>query len=539
MTTAAHRVRSAATPTEVAISRRRDHSDAPSTVTLVRPPILIPRAAMTAPTCPPVGVAYLAGALRAAGHDVCVIDAVGEAPRHYEPIGDARFLSHGLPLEEIARRVDPGVDVIGVSAMFSHEWPLTRHLIELLRRQAPEALIVAGGEHITAAAEFSLRDCPQLDLAVVGEGEQTLLDIVGAGPAGAHAVPGVVSRPGHRHEQDEGRAPTRGRIRNLDTMAAPAWDLLPIDNYLDHGFGFGVARGRSMPVVATRGCPYRCTFCSSPQMWTTRWEARSPQEVLEEIRSYIEERRADNIDFYDLTAIVRRSWIVEFCELVLASGLEFTWQLPSGTRSEVIDAEVAGLLAASGCRNMSYAPESGSPTVLTRIKKQVDLDRMKSSMRDAVASGINCKANIIMGFPGETHRELRETLRFCVELAVLGLHDLSVTAFAPYPGSELFEELQREGRIGALDDDFFFSLGAYSDLSRAVSWSEHVSDRALGGYRALGMALFYAVSFARRPRRLLQLFRNAVSGRQESRLDMTVHHHLERRRAGRAAAPAA
>ena len=134
---------------------------------------------------------------------------------------------------------------------------------------------------------------------------------------------------------------------------------------------------------------------------------------------------------------------------------------------------------------------------------------MKSSMRAAVASGINCKANIIMGFPGETHRELRQTLRFCVEVAMLGLHDLSVTAFSPYPGSEIFEDLQRDGRIGELDDEFFFSLGAYSDLTHAVSWSEHVSDRVLGLYRILGMGLFYSVSFARRPWRLVRLLANA------------------------------
>ena len=176
-------------PVEVEISRPRPTSHAPAMVTLVRPPILVPRVALTAPTCPPVGVAYLAGTLRAAGHRVSVIDAVGEAPLQYVPVGDARFLSHGLSPEEIARRVDQHVDVIGVSAMFSHEWPLTRRLIRLLRRQAPDALIVAGGEHITAAPEFSLRDCPELDLAVVGEGEQTLLSIVEAGGEGARGFP--------------------------------------------------------------------------------------------------------------------------------------------------------------------------------------------------------------------------------------------------------------------------------------------------------------------------------------------------------------
>ena len=112
------------------------------------------------------------------------------------------------------------------------------------------------------------------------------------------------------------------------------------------------------------GCPYQCTGCSNPKMWTTRWVAREPQKVLEEMKKYLREDAVDNFDFYDLTAIVKRAWIVEFCELVIASGLRFTWQLPSGTRSEAIDAEVSRLPYASGCRNLSYAPESGSKAVL-------------------------------------------------------------------------------------------------------------------------------------------------------------------------------
>src|SRR5581483_8270975 len=111
-------------------------------------------------------------------------------------------------------------------------------------------------------------------------------------------------------------------------------------------------------------------------------------------------------DFYDLTAIVKRDWIVRFCNLAIDSGANFTWQLPSGTRSEAIDGEVAQLLFRSGCRNISYAPESGAPSVLARIKKKIKLPAMKESMRGAIRAGINVKANIIIGFPHETHREI-------------------------------------------------------------------------------------------------------------------------------------
>lgn len=508
-------------------------------VTLVRPPVLVPRLALTAPTCPPIGVAYLAAVLRSAGHSVHVVDAVGEAPDQFVAYRGDELLTHGLTVDEVADRVDPGTDVVGVSCMFSHEWPVDRELVEALRRRCPTALLVAGGEHVTAMPELVLAQCPALDVVVTGEGETTLLEVVEqhaagrdvrgrAGTAVRHAVPTA----------DGGTAvllgPPRDRDRDVDALPRPAWDLVPLEPYLDRGLGFGVHRGRSVPVVATRGCPYQCTFCSSPAMWTTTYVTRDPADVLDEIEEYLQTYQADNIDFYDLTAIVRKTWVVEFCRLVLERGLRFTWQLPSGTRSEALDDEVVGLLRAAGCRNLSYAPESGSPAVLARIKKRVDLDRMASSMRAATRVGINCKANIILGFPGETHAEIRETLRFIARVAVLGLHDLSITPFSPYPGTELFDELQDAGRLGTFDDDYFLSLLSYSDLTTTVSWSEHVGDRALGRYRLAGMALFYAISFTCRPWRVLQVLRNVLfRSTQESRLEMTLRDHLHRRR-GRA-----
>ncbi|MFZ4517840.1 MAG: B12-binding domain-containing radical SAM protein [Microthrixaceae bacterium] len=505
-------------------------------VTLIRPPILVPRLALTAPTCPPVGLAYVAGALRAAGHDVTVIDAVGAAPDQFVDYRGDRLLTHGLTVDQTAQRVPADTDVIGVSCMFSHEWPVDRELLEAVRRRCPEALLVVGGEHVTAMADVVLDQCPAIDVVVLGEGETTLAEVIARHAEGA--APEPLAGTATREVGDDSRTGTpvllaarRDRVLAVDDLAAPAWDLFPVEAYLSRGLGFGVHRGRSMPVVATRGCPYQCTFCSSPAMWTTRYVARSPQEVVDEIQSYVRDYAAENIDFYDLTAIVRKSWVLEFCRLVQARGLSITWQLPSGTRSEALDDEVLGELYRAGCRNLSYAPESGSPAVLERIKKRVDLGRMRRSMRAAVRAGINTKANIILGFPGETHREVFQTLGFCVHVAVLGLHDLSITPFSPYPGTELFDELSAAGRVGPFDDEYFLSLLSYSDLSAAVSWSEHISDAALGRYRALGMALFYGTSFLCRPWRVLQLVRNvAFREQQESRLEMTLKDHLHRRK---------
>lgn len=491
-------------------------------ITLVRPPTVVARWAHTTPTCPPIGVAYVASSLQQAGHRVEVIDAVGEDVfRMVRVPEDDRFLAHGLSIEQVAKRLNPATEIIGISCAFSHEWPMTREVIRRLRQELPGVPFVAGGEHITAMPEFCLNDCEALDYCVLGEGEETMVALIEALTSG-EPVTANLAGIAMRVDGAPARSPRRGRIRRIDDIPLPAWDLIPLRNYLDNGLGFGVNRGRCIPLLASRGCPYECTFCSNPEMWTTRWVARDAKTLLQEMRMYMERYKIDNFDFYDLTAIVKRDWIIEFCHLIIDSGLKFTWQLPSGTRSEAIDEEVCHLLYASGCRNMSYAPESGSPSVLKKIKKKVDLGRMKRSMRAAIRNDVNVKANIIFGFPEDTHKEIWESMRFIVAMAAIGVHDMSVSPFSPYPGSELFDDLRKRGKIPELSDDYFYSLATYTDLLRTVSVADAISGRALGIYRTLGMVLFYATCYTVRPWRLVKTLINVFSERQESRLEMSL-----------------
>ena len=490
-------------------------------VSLIRPPVVVAKWAHTTPTCPPIGLAYIAGTLRDDGHTVLVVDMVGNAPDQMLPLAEEnQFLVHGQSIQEAVNSIDPATEVIGLSCMFSHEWPVIRELILAIRKRLPNASVVVGGEHITALPEFSLENCPVIDAGVIGEGEETMAHLLQAWQGGEplSEVQGIVYRDGNTVR----RTGPRARIRGLDEIPLPDWTSLPLEKYLDNGYGFGVNRGRSMPVIATRGCPYECTFCSNPAMWGTRWLARSPELVFEEMMTYKRIYDIQNFDFYDLTAIVKKDWIKQFCSIIIDSGEKFTWQLPSGTRSEAIDEEVSGLLYKSGCRNMTYAPESGSPRVLKLIKKKINLSHMLKSMRSAVRQGVNCKANIIIGFPGETHADILQTLRFCMSMAFRGIHDMSISPFSPYPGSELYDQMREKGQIGELTDQFFFNLAAYTDLSQTVSCSEHVGNRALGFYRLFGMALFYGVLYGLRPWRLLTTLRNVFTEHQDSRLEMSL-----------------
>ncbi len=489
-------------------------------VSLIRPPCAVGRLALTLNVTPPLSVACLAGSLTTAGFEVEIVDAIGEGVHDMRPGYHANVLVNGLTTEAIVSRIDPNTSLVAISCMFSTDWPIVREIIAAIDRKLPGVPILCGGEHPTATPEHTLRSAPALLACALGEGEETIVDVARAITSGKSLVnvPGLVVRT----RAGNVRTGARSRIRNIDEIPLPRWDLTPIETYLAGGYSFGVDRGRTIPIVATRGCPYQCTFCSSPQMWTTRYVTRTPSRVVDEIEQYVRQYDAQNIDFYDLTAIIRKDWIVAFCEELLRRRIDITWQLPSGTRSEAIDGDVARLLYRSGCRNVSYAPESGSKTTLKAIKKKVDLKRMENSMHASVEEGLNVKANILVGFPEETHEQILESLRFVAKMAATGVHDVSIWTFSPYPGSELFDGLVAQGKIGEMDDDYYAALLSYSDLAGAVSWSSNVSSDALRAYRLLGMTMFYAVSFGMRPWRLAKLASNAVTGQYESRLEMSL-----------------
>ncbi len=509
---------------------RRSGAGAPR-VTLIRPAMVSSAGNWSNPVTPPLGLAYLAAVLRESGTPVQVVDGIGEAVDQF--VEEDGYRTQGLSLDQVVARIDPGADVIGISCMFTQDWPWMASLLEAIRERFPRALLIAGGEHVTALPEFTLRESPVLDLCVLGEGEETLVDLVEHWREGREPwqVPGIA----YLRDGAVVRTPSRERIRAVDAIPRPAWDLFPMEVYLTSKNAHGVYRGRSMGILATRGCPYKCTFCSNPVMYGKYWFARSPEDVLDEIEENIRTWGAQNIDFYDLTMVLKRSWILEFCRLIEERGLSFLWQLPTGTRSEVLDPEVAAALHRTGCRNMTLAPESGSTDTLRKIKKQVKPDKVLASIRNAVGNGLRVKCNIVIGFPHETRRHVAQTLRFCWKLAALGVHDLPVFLFTPYPGSALFQELRDDGTLPDLDDAYMRSLVTLMDPFTSSPYCRHIGPRELLAWRWLIMATFYTISFSLRPQRVARLIASVVRNQDsDTVLEQRLAARL-RRPAGRAA----
>jgi len=354
-----------------------------------------------------------------------------------------------------------------------------------------------------------LRDCPSIDYVIVGEGEFSMLEFSYNMFHGKKIkdTPGISFIDKENNFVDNGSSK---RIQHIDTIPRPAWHLLKPQNYFTDYFTIGLAKGklRNMPILATRGCPYQCTFCSSPTMWTTRYIMRNPKEIVDEIEWLIKEYDANDFEFFDLTAIIKKNWILEFCAELKNRGINnITWQLPVGTRSEALDTETLKAIYDSGCAYICYAPESGSERSLNIIKKRVKLDRLIESIKTASKIGHTVKLNFIIGFPHETFMDCLKSILFGAYCSFrFGVLDVNYAIFAAYPGSEIFEKLKREKKIN-VDDNYFKNL-SYQDVTQVYSYCENVSGRMLSFLRFFGFALSYATIYIFRPKRIYNFIKN-------------------------------
>jgi len=486
-------------------------------IQLIHPPVYINKHGLTAlrPSLP-LGLAYIASVLREDGHQVSVLDALALAPNRMTPEGDIWRL--GADVTDLVKRVDPAVEAIGVTSMWSYSWPIVRELILKLRERFPNTPIVCGGEHFTAVPELSMREAP-IDYIVVGEGEETAVALFRALELGldTSVIPGITYRSADGEVVSTER---RNRIKDIDEIPWPAWDLFDVVAYDDNRLVTGIHYGRTVPILATRGCPYQCTYCSSPNMWTTRWYARAPEDVINEIQAWHEQFGATNFPFQDLTAILKRDWVVKFANEVLRRGLKITWQLPAGTRAEIIDDEVARLLKASGCRSLNFAPESGSERTRKHMKKMLTDEKLFRAVRASVKNGLNVGCFLVLGYPTDEARDMRDTVRMIRRLARAGVDDVSAGFFFPLPNTEIVDQLREQGKV-QVDDDFL-KLPIYVHnkfMTQDRNYCGALTARQMTRWKYWIVANFYLTAFLFHPGRVFRIMLNFLRGRETSKME--------------------
>ncbi len=489
-------------------------------VVLINPPQLYLLAQFASFIVPPIGIAYVASYAQSKGHEVEIIDAFGEGMQKFTSRGDVNL--KGLTFDEIIKRIPSDVDAIGIYNLFSHAYPTVRELAENIKKGFPDVPIILGGVNPTALPEFILKNTC-FDYIVLGEGEKTAVKLLERLKNGNDVddIDGLAYRKNGKvviNEKTE-------LIDDLDSLPFPAYEVLPIENYIQAKSPQGAWRGRFLPIIPTRGCNFRCKFCTAPKMWKPVWRTRSAKNVVDEMEYFQKKLNVTDFHFEDLTAVSNKEWIIGLCDEIDKRGLKITWQLPNGTRSEIVDAYILKRMKASGCTNITFAPESGSQDALKFMNKKLDLKNILRASRLAVKEGMVVSAFFVFGVPGENVKSLRDSLRLLRKLARIGIHEVSITTFTALPGSEFFYELLKDGKI-ELNDRFFRDCLRMSDLLSAHSWLDGVTDKKLNRYRLMGFFQFFFLSYLFRPWRLFRSLWNVIRDKQETKVEKLAHEKL-------------
>jgi len=460
---------------------------------------------------PPIGVAYVAAALLEAGHDVRVTDAILEGWDNVMPYGP--MVARGLDNDAVVARIAADVELIGISVLSTTCWPLVVDLCARLKRAWPATPIVLGGEHPTVLPRFCLQTS-QADFVVRGEGEAVVVELAEVLASGdrsrLHAVRGLAFQDGDTYVE----TPRRPRIRDLDALPWPAWQLFDIDGYHEKSLvGASLVGGRrSLPIVASRGCVNRCTFCTAAAVWTPVWIPRSPASIVDEMEHCIERYGVRDFSFYDLTVVVDKRWAIALCHEILDRELDITWRI--GSRMEHIDAPLARLMKRAGLEWILLAPESGSAETRRRIRKPVKAATIDRAVRACTEAGIATKVQVLSGLPGDRHRDAWKNLALAFHLGRLGVDMIGTAIFAPYPGTEAFDALVAAGAL-RFDDDLVAFIVGNNELERPLPIAGELSPWSTKAYQVLDVATFVGARFLFHPLSSLRSLGHALGSRDD------------------------
>ena len=414
-------------------------------ITLIRPPAVESFRFATTSITLPLGLAYISSSLKKKNFEVQILDAVGDNPKNRVAYYKGYLV--GSSFSEIISKVSPYAKYIGISVIFTHEWPLVVKMIELLKEKYPYKKVIVGGEHVSAMPEFCLATS-KADFIVMGEGEETIIDFLSCNDINSQESLSQIKGLGFKINEKIFINSRRNRRTDLDEISLPDWKNFEVQKYHENRFVGGMySENTTIPILATRGCPYQCTYCSAPNMWLPKWIPRDPIKVVDEITYYKKAFNAKNFPFQDLTAIIKKDWIKTFCQEIIKRKLNITWQLPTGTRSEAIDDEIAELLKKSGMTSMAYAPESGSEETRMYIKKRMKTENLFNSIDSASKAELNVAVFIVIGFPHDNNSNLKQNINFIKKLAKHGVTDLSVGYYMALPGTQLFNSLYDSNKI--------------------------------------------------------------------------------------------
>ena len=380
---------------------------------------------------PPLGPAFLAAALEEAGVEVKLLDFV------VFPY-DRQILKKELD--------DFSPDMAGLTSVTMN----VHNAVEILKDIKgvhPNLPTVMGGPHVTFRPGQSLKEIPDLDFIVIGEGEATLVELARAVADGQSpgTVPGIFYRDGSGIRSTEKRG-----FADIDSIPMPARHLLPLGRY----------RALGMPVSMTtsRGCPFKCIFCVGRKMVGARVRRRNPVMVVDELE-YLSALGFHQINIVDDLFTADKTHCLDICHEINRRKLTVEWT--SFARVDTVSPEILSAMKMAGCLAVSFGVESGNREILKTIRKGFSLSQVEAAITMCEEAGIIPHASFVLGLPGETPETLEETMAFGEKIRRLGA-SYGFHLLAPFPGTKVREDKDQYG-IRILTSD----------------WSEYHANRAV------------------------------------------------------------
>lgn len=329
--------------------------------------------------------------------------------------------------QRIDRFVSSGHRIIGITAMagiFKQVLAMARSI----KAASPSTLVCVGGPYVSTLEEGILA-FEDIDLAVFGEGEETFSEIIRTLKEGGsfEGISGLI------HRTAAGtvvmNAPRKATFA-IDGLPMPAYDLFDMDAYPVHR------------IVTSRGCPFKCTFCSSAAVWEHKWKKRSPKSLVDEMEHLLKHHGRKTFFFNDDTFNMSMQRAEEICDELIARKLHVLWSTP--LRADRITDALARKMKAAGCYNVGIGIESANNALLARMEKDTTIEAITAGIRTFRANGIEVLGQFLIGNMGETRETFRETLDYALRSELDFVLFYSVV---PYKGTRHWEYVEREGRF--------------------------------------------------------------------------------------------
>ncbi len=412
--------------------------------------------------CMPIGIAYINGAMRAAGYDVEGFNMMFADKDPYQQ------------LQEIIK--EKQIDVLLCGGLTS-EYQVLKLVYETAKKANPDIILVGGGGGFASEPVLFSR-MTGVDYAVIGEGEITNCELceVIEGRKEASEVKGIV----YRTEDGEYMATEpRQPVADVDTLPFPSYEGLNMEAYLDRQevegwynyYGYYHDNPRLMPMMLSRSCPYRCSFCFHPM--GNKYRGRSLDNFFEELDMWVEKYNINGIALVDECFSINQKRVLEFCERIKPYNLAWACQMRAETYTETI----IEAMKDSGCVGACFGIESMSDVVLENMQKYLKRETIENALQTAYKYQVGCSGNLIFGAETETFATMRDSLSWCQNHTdSYGTQPITNFGYIQtYPGSRYFLNACENGRIP--DKETFIEKG---------EWNLNITELSDEDYQAIG-----------------------------------------------------